>query len=194
MKTRKYRGSERKLDKIESHKKHFGWATDIRDDELLIMKFDKKQKHSKALRRLEKQAEIVNSKLPKRMFVWTILAAIFLFLYFMLKDGILFGSINLYEVFSFMGENLSWLSNTIVNILPVLLIVIGGINALFAAYEFLTFIILKFTRRKTIEEIYRVADAWSGFIVDAPLKGNVYPNGPNTGVLAKVNIGSNYRK
>ena len=45
MKKRTYTGSARKLDKIETYRKHFGWVTETRHEEVLVMTYDTKQKN-----------------------------------------------------------------------------------------------------------------------------------------------------
>ena len=45
MKKRIYKGSVKKLDKIENYRKHFGWVTQTREDKKLVMTYDTKQKN-----------------------------------------------------------------------------------------------------------------------------------------------------
>lgn len=191
MKKRTYRGRENKLNKIEEYRKHFGWVTQERQERKLVMTLDTKRKYNWALKKLESQASVINRKFPTRMIGWAISGAIFLILYFCINDGMLFGAINLKDLFSFIPDTIGWLPGVIAGIIPLVLLVIGSLNLFFALYETTVWFILKFTRHTTLEEVYRMADAMSGNIIDAPLKGNIEPNTPNTSFLATLNIGSN---
>ena len=191
MKTKKIKGNNKKLDKMENFKKHFGWKTESRQDGLLIMKFDKKIKHASELKKLEKQAKVLNSKFPKRMIGWAIFGALFLCSYFFLDFGNAFKTFGLYDALALDENNL--LRFLFIDVLPIIFLIFGAIDSFFAVYELIVFIVLKVIKRKTIETIIKLADSLSGNIVDAPLQDNVFPTGPNTGVLAGVNIGSNYR-
>ena len=188
MKKRVYRGGEKHLDKVENYRKHFGWITQERHDNVLVMTFDNKQKYKTSLRNLEKQADIINSKFPFRMIPWLALAAIFLLLTIGFKDNKFFGF-----DFSNIINNASIpvLAHFLVGMLPVVFIVGLGLNLFFAAYVVIVFLILKFVRHTTLEEIFRMADAMSKNVIDAPLKGNIEEKTEHTGVLAKMKIGSN---
>ncbi|MCR5309197.1 MAG: hypothetical protein K6E21_03705 [Bacilli bacterium] len=188
MKKRVFRGGEKHLDKVENYRKHFGWITQERHDNVLVMTFDNKQKYKTSLRNLEKQAEIINSKFPFRMIPWLTLAAIFLLLTIGFKDNKFFGF-----DFSNIIDNASIpvLTHFLVGMLPVVFIVGLGLNLFFAAYVIIVFLILKFVRHTTLEEIFRMADAMSKNVIDAPLKGNIEEKTEHTGVLAKMKIGSN---
>ena len=189
MKKRTYTGSSRKLDKIETYRKHFGWVTETRHEEVLVMTYDNKQKNRYILRNLEKQADIMRSKFPFRMIPWLAWAIIFLVCLIGYKDGIWFG-IDLNEV---VANSVShpMLVAVLVGIIPVIAIVGLGINLFFTAYVVIVFFILKFAKHKTLEEIFRMADALSKNIIDAPLKDNIEEKTEYTGVLAKMKIGSN---
>ena len=142
MKKRVYRGSIKKLDKIENYRKHFGWVTQTREDKKLVMTYDTKQKNRYVLRNLEKQAEVMRSKFPFRMIPWLSLALIFLVCLIGYNDGVWFG-IDLNEV---VANSVShpMLVAVLVGIIPVIAIVGLGINLFFTAYVVIVFFILKF--------------------------------------------------
>ena len=189
MKKKIFRGSEKKLDKLEAYHKHFGWLTETKNEKVLVMTYDKKQKNRYILRKLEKQAKIINSKFPYRMIPWLSLALIFLICLIGYNDGVFFG-IDLNESVR-NAVDYPMLIAIIVGIIPVVSIIGLGLNLFFAAYTVIVFFILKTTRFKTLEEIYRIADALSQNIIDAPLKDNIEPRTEHTGVLAKMKIGRN---
>lgn len=183
---KKFFGSDKKLERIEKFYSHFGWKTVSNSYGRLIMSFEKKMRYAKTLKKLFKQAKIIKQKFPSKMIVWAILAALFLVPYFFLKDGVLFNAINLNNI---LGNALpAWLAPSIVNFLPVFLLVAGSINAMFAVYEVVVFVILKISGRKPLEEIYRIADALSGNVIDAPLEGNVAPDTETSGILEKYDF------
>mgnify|MGYP003295624222 CR=1 FL=1 len=186
MKNKTFRGSERKLNKIENYRKHFGWETVDRDYDKLVMSYDKDKPNAGALRKLEKQASIINSHFPKKMIVWLALTVFFLVPYLFYKDGVIFGfdlkaALNSID---FIATYFPFITNIIVYALPILLLVLISINAFFASYQLLVFGALKISKRTTLEEIYRVADALSGNVIDAPLPGNIEPDGKYTGFIA----------
>ena len=189
MKKRVYRGSIKKLDKIEEYRKHFGWVTQSREDKKLVMTYDTKQKNRFVLRNLEKQAEVMRSKFPFRMIPWLSWALIFLVCLVGYNDGVWFGA----DLNSAVANSVDhpMLVAVLVGMIPVVSIVGLGINLFFAGYTVIVFIILKFAKHNTLEEIYRMADALSKNIIDAPLKGNIEPPTERSGVLAKMKIGSN---
>ena len=189
MKKKIFRGSEKKLDKLEAYHKHFGWLTETKNEKVLVMTYDKKQKNRCILRKLEKQAKIINSKLPYRMIPWLSLALVFLICLIGYNDGVFFG-IDLNESVRNAVDH-PMLIAIIVGIIPVVSIIGLGLNLFFAAYTVIVFFILKTTKFKTLEEIYRIADALSQNIIDAPLKDNIEPRTEHTGVLAKMKIGRN---
>lgn len=189
MKKRTYKGSIKKLDKIEEYRKHFGWITQTRNEHTLVMTYDTKQKNRYVLRNLEKQADIMRSKFPYRMIPWLSWSLIFLVCLIGYNDGVWFG-IDLNEVVANSVEH-PMLIAIIVGMIPVIAIVGLGINLFFTAYTVIVFFILKFAKHRTLEEIYRMADALSRNIIDAPLKGNIEPPTERSGVLAKMKIGSN---
>ena len=189
MKKRIYKGSVKKLDKIENYRKHFGWVTQTREDKKLVMTYDTKQKNRYVLRNLEKQAEVMRSKFPFRMIPWLSLAIIFLVCLIGYKDGVWFG-IDLNETVQNSVNN-QMLTTILVGLIPVVAIVGLGLNLFFTGYTVIVFIILKFAKHNTLEEIFRMADALSRNIIDAPLKGNIEPATERSGVLAKMKIGSN---
>ena len=189
MKKRIYKGSVKKLDKIENYRKHFGWVTQSREDKKLVMTYDTKQKNRYVLRNLEKQAEVMRSKFPFKMIPWLSLALIFLVCLVGYNDGVWFG-IDLNEVVQ-NSLNHPMLTAVLVGLIPVVAIVGLGLNLFFAGYTVVVFIILKFAKHTTLEEIFRMADALSQNIIDAPLKGNIEPPTERSGVLAKMKIGSN---
>jgi len=186
MKKKTFKAAPSKINKIEQFYAHFGWKEEYRDPEKLILVFDKRQRNHSILKKLQKQASIITSKFPRKMIGWAITSALFLVLYFNLNEGVLFNAVDLGSLLSVIP--LSWIVTAIVNFLPILFVVIGGINGAFALYQLLVFIILKCTRNKTLEEIYRVADALSGNVIDAPLTPNIAPDGPDSGVLAAVSL------
>lgn len=188
MKTRTYKGDRDKLDRIEIYRKHFGWVTESRINGKLVMNFDKKRKGNSILRKLEAQADIIKSKFPFRMIPWLALCLIFLIPALFTKDGILFGSINLNDLFG--GFNNALITSIFVNFGPIVFLVLGCINGFFAIYELVVFFVLKFTSHKTLEEIFRMSDALSGNIIDAPFSFNIAEGGPKTGILAITNIGN----
>lgn len=187
MKSKTFKGSERKLDRIEEYRKHFGWETSERDDYKLTMTLDSSNPNSRTLKKLHKQANLITKKFPFGMIVWLALSILFFAPLFFLKDGVLFGTIDLTEVFCglFAGD-LAWIGKAIVNFLPILLILLGSINAFFTIYHVLVFFALKLSKKRTLEEIYRVADALSGNVIDAPFPENIEPDGPLTGEIAKI--------
>lgn len=190
MKKKTFRGSEKKLNKIEAYQKHFGWQTVSNDGDKLVMSFDNDIRHAKNLKKLEKQAKIIRRKFPVRMIPWLILGAIFLVPYFFYKDGILFGVIDLNSVLSFIPSMFDYIRTTVVNFLPIFLVAAGSLCAFFSLYEFLVFWFVKFSKNSSLEAIFKEADAFSGNVIDAPLEGNVLGDGPNTGILSKLgNIG-----
>ena len=189
MKRRTFRGGPKRLDKVEEYHKHFGWTTENRHDQVLVMTYDNKQKNKYILRKLEKQAKIINSKFPFRMIPWLSLAIVFLVCLIGYSDGVFFG-IDLNEKVANAVSH-PMLIAVIVGLIPVVAIIGLGLNLFFASYTVIVFFILKFTRHKTLEEIFRMADALSGNIIDAPLKGNIEPRTEHTGVLAKMKIGRN---
>ena len=189
MKKRVYKGSIKKLDKIEEYRSHFGWVTQTREDKKLVMTYDTKQKNRYVLRNLEKQAEVMRSKFPFRMIPWLSWALIFLVCLVAYNDGVWFG-VDLNETVA-NSVNHPMLVAIIVGMIPVIAIVGLGINLFFTAYTVIVFFILKFAKHRTLEEIYRMADALSRNIIDAPLKGNIEPPTERSGVLAKMKIGSN---
>lgn len=187
MKTKAFRGSEKKLDKIEEYRKHFGWVTKERSDDRLVMTFDNKLPFAKELNKLYKQANVITSKFPFKMIVWLALSILFFVPYFGLKDGILFGSIDLLEIFVsiFTGKNV-WIGEAIVGAIPIVLILLGSLNLFFTLYVVAVFFALKLSKKSTLGEIYRIADALSGNVIDAPLIENIEPDGPLTGQIAKI--------
>lgn len=189
MKKRTYTGSSRKLDKIETYRKHFGWVTEKRHEEVLVMTYDNKQKNRYLLRNLENQADIMRSKFPFRMIPWLSLAVIFLICLIGYKDGIWFGM----DLDQTLGSSIDnpLLVAILVGMIPVIAIIGLGINLFFAGYIVVVFLILKFAKHKTLEEIFRMADALSQNVIDAPLKNNIEEKTEYTGVLAKMKIGSN---
>ena len=187
MKSKTFRGGERKLDRIEEYRKHFGWETAERDDYKLTMNFDNSIPNARVLKKLNKQADTITKKFPFGMIVWLALAVVFLTLFFALKDGVLFGALDLNEILTgLFPADLPWIGTAIVNFLPILLLILGTINAFFALYHVLVFFALKLSKRTTLGEIYRVADALSGNVIDAPLAENIEPDGPLTGEIAKI--------
>jgi hypothetical protein len=193
MKKKVYTGSKRSLDKIEEYRKHFGWVTATRHDEVLTMTYDKKQSNRSTLRNLEVQADIINSKFPFRMIPWLTISIVFFVCYFLYDNGVIFG-FDLKDVFSNMFNGNEMVVSICAGIISILLLIVAVINLFFAAYAVIVFFILKFTKFKTLDEIFRMADALSGNVIDAPLKGNIEEKKPNTGVLATLKIGSSYRK
>ena len=189
MRRKTFRGSAKKLDKVEAYHKHFGWLTETKNEKALVMTYDKKQKNRYILRKLEKQTKIINSKFPYRMIPWLSLAILFLICLLGYKDGVFFG-IDLNQAVQ-NSVSAPMLIAVIVGIIPVVAIVGLGINLFFAAYTVIVFFILKATRFKTLEEIFRMADALSQNIIDAPLRNNIEPRTEHTGVLAKMKIGRN---
>ena len=152
------------------------------------MTFDNKLKYKASLRNLEKQANVINSKFPFRMIPWLSLAAVFLLCAIGFKDNVFFGF-----DFSDIINNASYpiVAHALIGLLPVVFIVGVGLNLFFAAYVVIVFLILKFVRHATLEEIFRMADAMSRNVIDAPLKGNIVEKTEHTGVLARMKIGSN---
>lgn len=187
MKNKTFRGSERKLDKIEEYNKHFGWETFERDDTKLVMSFDSCKPHAPTLRKLQKQANIIRSKFPFKMIPWLVIGIIFFVLFLTYKDGVMFGALDLNSLFGgiFTG-NLSIIASLVVNLLPILFICLFSLNFFFAAYVCLVFLAVKLSKHRTLEEIYRVADAISGNVIDAPFECNIEPDGPYTGFIAKI--------
>ena len=123
------------------------------------------------------------------MIPWFSLAPLFLICLLGYKDGVFFG-IDLNQAVQ-NSVSAPMLIAVIVGIIPVVAIVGLGINLFFAAYIVIVFFILKATRFKTLEEIFRMADALSQNIIDAPLRNNIEPRTEHTGVLAKMKIGRN---
>ena len=192
MKKKTFTGSKRSLDKVEEYRKHFGWVTETRHDEVLVMTYDSKQKNVKTLRKLEVQADIINSKFPWKMIPWLILAIAFFVCYFVYDNGNFFG-MDLNTIFLDLFKN-DIVAALFVGLIPVVFLIVAGINTFFTLYAVIVFFILKFTKFKTLAEIFRMADALSGNIIDAPLKRNIEPPSEHTGVLASLTIGSNNRK
>lgn len=186
MKNKIYKGNRKKLDEIEAYRAHFGWKRVSRDNKTLTLGYDTSRKHLQTLRRLEKQADIIHSRFPTRAVLWFILCIIFLVPYFFYKDGVLFGVLDFKSI---VGEG-----SNILSAIPLGLLVLGGINGFFTVYELITFFVLKFTKKTSLEAIYKIADALSGVVIDAPLMGNIEPNRENSGILSTINITSATRK
>lgn len=181
MKTKTFKGSENKLDQIVEFRKHFGWEVEDCKDGVLTMSLDTSKDNAPALHSLEKQAEIIKKSFPFNAIVWASLALLFGVLIILSNVGVFN---NLFD--GMFSGSLSWLSSLFTNILPILAICLCGLNIFFTLYIVIVFFAVKLSSHRTLEELYRIADVLSGNIIDAPLACNIEPDGPLTGMIARI--------